>query len=538
MSDDFEDFFAESPSFSPGESEDVQFLKPASTFHKNETTSTPKDDTFEWFIDSTGPYKVIIITTLIFLTEASATVIPGVKLTNSQKNDSSVEETPAQDDWFFSESSSSYGSNTRSVFDDIILSTRNGVARQIMTSLSQFTGTLARMGVAGPRHFKPVNLDSRGRVIGIGSQFTVFIDDFGIKDLEVIKRVNKIFLDPDITSVSTNDELRSHFRTLELEILALCHPPLRDHRNIVDLIAWGYDYPTPDPTTCLPVLFVEKAMCPLSGFLRRETVSVEAGLSWEIKHQLCLDIAEGLAALHSCGIVQGDVKPDNVLVFKQDNPNVPYMGKLSDFGVCIFMEEAHSLSFRSYRGTLGWIPPEAIEYQENIHGGFSPELLLKCDCFSYGLVALSVLITGGKPPFDERELEEEEEEYETPYEKAMGLIFSNQDETFPGSLRSKLMSLCAGVLKERPQERAGLSHFLLADNSKGFNDWYEPLIIEFRNNCSQLSSKQDFCQRDSCKTGSCQGRGNERDGHQQRSQLLEYSRLDCFRTAGTEFHRH
>lgn len=83
MSDDFDDFFAESP---PGESRDGQFLKPAipsSTFHKNEITSTPKDDTFEWFIDSTGPYKVIIINTLIFLIEASATVISGVKLTNS-----------------------------------------------------------------------------------------------------------------------------------------------------------------------------------------------------------------------------------------------------------------------------------------------------------------------------------------------------------------------------------------------------------------------------------------------------------------------
>lgn len=86
MSDDFDDFFAESPSFSPGESGDGQFLKPAipsSTFHKNEITSTPKDDTFEWFIDSTGPYKVNIITTLIFLTEPSATVISGVELTNS-----------------------------------------------------------------------------------------------------------------------------------------------------------------------------------------------------------------------------------------------------------------------------------------------------------------------------------------------------------------------------------------------------------------------------------------------------------------------
>lgn len=137
--------------------------------------------------------------------------------------------------------------------------------------------------------------------------------------------------------------------------LRFCHSVIH-HRNIVDLIAWGYDCPTPDLATCLPVLFVDKAMCSLSEPFTKETMSLEAHLSWEIEHQLFLDIVEGLAILHSCGIVHGDVKPDNVLVFKQDNSNV------SDFGVCISMQETHSLSFQSYRGTLGWIPPEVVEH--------------------------------------------------------------------------------------------------------------------------------------------------------------------------------
>lgn len=350
-----------------------------------------------------------------------------------------------------------------------------------MTSLSDFTGTLAKLGVEGPKHFKTSNLDSRGRVIGVGSQFTVFIDKLDVQDRVVMKRVNKIFLDTDVAEVSSDDQLRSHFRTLELEILSLCHPPLRDHRNIVDIIAWGYDYPTPDVATCLPFLMMEKAMCSLSEFLQSETKTRGKRLSWEIKHQLCLDISEGLAVLHRHGIVHGDVKPDNVLVFKQDNPNVPYLGKLSDFGVCIFMEETCSLSFQSYLGTPGWIPPEVIDHQEDLHGRFSPELLLKCDCFSYGLVVLSVLITGGRPPFsnmeeEEDDEEEDDEEEESPYEKAMGLIFSNEDESFPQSLQSKLISLCTALFKEKPQDRADLSHLLLADNSKGYSDWYKPSL--------------------------------------------------------------
>lgn len=60
MSNDFDDFFADSPSFSPGESNDKQFLQPVippGAFHKNET-SAPKDYTFEWFVDDTGSYQV------------------------------------------------------------------------------------------------------------------------------------------------------------------------------------------------------------------------------------------------------------------------------------------------------------------------------------------------------------------------------------------------------------------------------------------------------------------------------------------------
>ncbi|KAL0639753.1 hypothetical protein Q9L58_001322 [Maublancomyces gigas] len=208
MSNEFDDFFADSPSISPGESSDKQFLQPvisSGAFHKNETSAL-KDDTFEWFVDDTCSYQ----------------------------EDSSVEGASAGDDWFFSGSSSGYhGPGTRSVFDDIILPTRNGVARQIMTPLPQLTRTLARMGVSGPRHFKPVNLDSRRRVIGVGNQFTVFVDGYSIKNLEVMKRVNKIFLDPEITAISSN---MNSVRISGHWSLGFCHS-LIHHRNIVDLIA-------------------------------------------------------------------------------------------------------------------------------------------------------------------------------------------------------------------------------------------------------------------------------------------------------------
>lgn len=60
MPNEFDDFFADSPSISPGESSDKQFLQPvisSGAFHKNETSAL-KDDTFEWFVDDTCSYQV------------------------------------------------------------------------------------------------------------------------------------------------------------------------------------------------------------------------------------------------------------------------------------------------------------------------------------------------------------------------------------------------------------------------------------------------------------------------------------------------
>ncbi|KAI5839152.1 hypothetical protein DFP73DRAFT_614649 [Morchella snyderi] len=348
-----------------------------------------------------------------------------------------------------------------SVFDKAILSTRNGCSNRFMTTFSDLTSILARMGVSGPRHLVGGNLDRVGTVIGKGAQFTVFVH--GTDNSRVLKRVNPYNAQ---ASLSKPEQIRTYFRTLELEILALCHPPLREHRNIVDLLEWCYDHQTPE--ILLPVLVVERAKGSLSEFMQEGTTASESeNREVNIRHHFCLDIADGLEALHKEGIVHGDLKPDNVLVFPQNNPRVPYLCKLSDFGVCILIESRSSLSFTSYRGTPGWVPPEVYVYDENVHGDFSPELLFRCDGFSYCLVVISILLTRGRLPFG---IGSEEDE-ESPYEKAIGLIWGLEDRRFPRSLRSRLLSLCGAMLKLKPQDRADVSHTLLADDSKAYKDW-------------------------------------------------------------------
>lgn len=53
---------------------------------------------------------------------------------------------------------------------------------------------------------------------------------------------------------------------------------------------------------------------------------------------ICLDVAEGFSCVNSCGIMHRDVKAQNILIFMEDEPKVPFIGKLSDFGLSIEME--------------------------------------------------------------------------------------------------------------------------------------------------------------------------------------------------------
>ncbi|TIA35956.1 kinase-like protein [Aureobasidium pullulans] len=111
------------------------------------------------------------------------------------------------------------------------------------------------------------------------------------------------------------------------------------------------DYP--DRKTPIPVLVMEAALFPLSEMLedsQRHLDTLIAVSHWDVRHHIALDVAAGVEALHSSEIIHGDIKPANVLIFRQDNPSVPFLAKLSDFGVCIDMSD-HKIGARDYFGT-------------------------------------------------------------------------------------------------------------------------------------------------------------------------------------------
>jgi serine/threonine protein kinase len=96
--------------------------------------------------------------------------------------------------------------------------------------------------------------------------------------------------------------------------------------------------------------------------------------------ELMAQAAEGLSAVHACGLLHRDLKPGNILV---GDDGVP---RLVDFGMAkaVGDEDLHHIS-----GTLPYMPPEQAR-------GESDRIDARTDLFGLGAV-LYALLTGGPP---------------------------------------------------------------------------------------------------------------------------------------------
>lgn len=100
---------------------------------------------------------------------------------------------------------------------------------------------------------------------------------------------------------------------------------------------------------------------------------------------LAIDIASGVEAIHNVGVIHGDIKPRNILLFQKGENE--WTAKIADFGsslICAEVRGRVSVQFVSRY----WASPET-------NGRLSAEELRKADLFSLGMVLWKILGLGG-----------------------------------------------------------------------------------------------------------------------------------------------
>ncbi len=177
------------------------------------------------------------------------------------------------------------------------------------------------------------------------------------------------------------------------EISRLCAPSLKSHPNIVKLVSWGISLDALEAVNLdslsTPLLILEKARCDLAQLIKSQEYET---LSYETLCHLSLDIGHGLSAVHSSGIVHGDLKLENILIFSDSQATgMKWTAKLCDFGSAVSISAAaDARGSATYLGSETWLPPEC--YAKSLLGKPLPQSLAPCDIFVYGLVVWAVFI--------------------------------------------------------------------------------------------------------------------------------------------------
>ncbi|RBQ99950.1 hypothetical protein FVER53590_12516 [Fusarium verticillioides] len=176
------------------------------------------------------------------------------------------------------------------------------------------------------------------------------------------------------------------YRCLINEVLVLCHPRVRGHSNILDLqgVCWdvspeNQDAASPDlekQYKIWPVLVFEKSQLgDLFDFAGRPNTQK---LTIMERWMVCLDIGKAITHMQSSNVIHGDIKPQNILIFKRDEG---FTAKVADFGYSAWYasDDKHIVLPRSPL----WHAPEIDEYPE-----FNLRMALQTDVYSFGLVCL------------------------------------------------------------------------------------------------------------------------------------------------------
>lgn len=309
----------------------------------------------------------------------------------------------------------------------------------------------------------------------------------------------------------SKDDLGNRFRAAECEVLALSPSLFRGHPNIVQLVGWGLCLDTienPESPCCgslqTPLLVLERAEMNLSQFLqhllfpvrmRTQEVRAEEGsvgeslggpymspqLKWtemlssgwsilaestgfvmdpfEIVRLLCVDIGHGLQSLHEHKFTHGDLKPENVLIFKTSRQ---WLAKLCDFGCARGQAENEAgpggqPQKERYLGTDSWLPPWNETTREHDYDG-----LRTCDLYVYGLVVWSSFCLRGNSPPQNPKLEDAQANLQQLARQRRWLPFPSNKKW----LADRINRVLSRTMTDRHSRHPTPWEYLLSDNER------------------------------------------------------------------------
>ncbi|KAK6337820.1 hypothetical protein TWF696_001299 [Orbilia brochopaga] len=169
------------------------------------------------------------------------------------------------------------------------------------------------------------------------------------------------------------------YQALLSEVYVLGHPVVRQHPNVNALqgVCWDVVYDEPWPV----LVFKKTEYGDLKQFMK---TSEGRGLSFTDKINLCWDIGNALELMHACHAVHGDLKPDNILIFK--DPTGKFSAKVTDFGYSTIFAQGNQDAIITLPFSWPWTAPEV---EEDYH--VTLQQAKSADIFSYGLICYWLL---------------------------------------------------------------------------------------------------------------------------------------------------
>ena len=140
------------------------------------------------------------------------------------------------------------------------------------------------------------------------------------------------------------------------------------HPHVIEYLGTTHDH-----DSGLLVLLMELMDENLTHFLEHS----QQPLAYHVEVDLCHDIAQALAYIHSNGIVHRDLSSNNILLSAGK-------AKITDFGMSKLLDVKRCMTpLTMCPGTLVYMPPEALKDQ--------PVYSKKIDCFSFGVLEIQIM---------------------------------------------------------------------------------------------------------------------------------------------------